>query len=264
MEIPDKILRVACLVLIACLVVGALYGAVKKANYDARIIELQNTVAERDVTVETQKGVFQKLSIQSKSLENMLGQRDEQIKLLKREIEKGGEDVLAANSLVIRWKKAYEATVKAQQTEVPGAQPSDPVRKRVTFEKDFGMIGVSGFTLTDPAEATVTVKQNRPLKVSLVVSQDKDGVWKSRATSSDDNTSIDIALSSVNPWMLEPKWYEKIGVGVELGVGSGFLAGAGAFYRFGKFDLGPKGWVTVTGPASGFVGAQVIWHPFAR
>lgn len=263
MDISLKTIGIAAGVVLLSFIAIAGFMTIKKNAYDARITELQNAVAQRDTTIETQKGVFQRLTIQSKNLEDLLDQKDEQINLLEKELKKGKEELLTANSLVIKWKKAYEAEVAGHQTDVPGE--NGIIRKKVAFEKDFGYIGVSGFTLTDPPEATIKVQQNRPLKLSVVVSQDKEGTWKSRATSSEENMQIDITLAAVNPWLLEPKWYENIGLTVELGGGTGFLGGVGATYKIGKFEVGPKGWFTVGGePVGGFVGAQLLWHPFAR
>jgi len=265
MELSPKTLGITGGVVLLLFIVLAGVMTIKKNSYESRITELQNAVAQRDVTIETQKGVFQKLTLQSKDLSSLLDSKDEQIQLLQKELKKGKEELLTANSLVVRWKKAYEAQVAGHQTEVPPVVPGGIVRKKVEFEKDFGYIGVSGFTLTDPPEATLKVQQNRPLKLSVAVSQDKDGTWKSRATSSEENMAIDITLAAVNPWLLEPRWYENIGLSVDLGGGTGFLAGVGASYKIGKFEVGPKGWFTIGGGGvGGFVGAQLLWHPFAR
>jgi hypothetical protein len=154
---------------------------------------------------------------------------------------------------------------------VDPVDPTQPGRDRIDFNKDFGMIGVKGYTITNPPEAWVSVKQLRPLKITVAVTQDKDRQWHTYATSSDENTAVDIALSAVNPYILEPKWYEKIQLGLSLAGGSGtggfgFLAGIDATYKIKQFDVGPAVFVTLgAGTAvTPFFGAKFNWRPFER
>ena len=248
----------------------ALLGFIGKSVYDKNqqdkvVAELQNNIAARDVTIETQKDVYHKLTIQSENLQKLLDTKDGEVSRLVGELKKSHEKLLTANSLALSWKRAYEAEVAGNQTDVPGE--NGIVRKRVDFEKDFGYIGVKGFTLTDPPEATVRVQQNRPLKISLVVSQDEKGAWHTRASSSEENVGVDVELAAVNPMVLAPRWYEGIGLTLDMGMGSQFLAGAGVTYKFGKFEVGPRAWFTLStaGPTAGWaVGLQALWHPFAK
>ena len=264
-SLPDKIIRIAFVALLAIVLALVITGAVMDSQHTSEVTELQNTIATQSKTIEVKEGLYSKLAVQSKDLSALLDKKDEQIKLLQKDLKKNGEDLLTANSLVLTWKRAYLATVAGHQTDIPPTPGTEGVvRKRVDFEKDFGYIGAFGFTLTDPPEATIQVQQNRPLKLTVTVSQNDKGAWSSRTTSSEENVQVDITLAAVNPYMLEPKWYENIGISAELGAGTGFLAGVGATYKIGKFEVGPKGWFTVTGPVSGFVGAQLLWHPFAR
>lgn len=271
MELKDKLFRVgfwaATLFLIALIIIGA----VGKGMHDREVTDLQNKLATTSQTVEVQKGEYARLAQESNDLLKLLNTKDEQLKALKVEVKKGNEDLLSVNTLMLTWKHAYEATLTGTQTDVPPITPPGttpdptlPPRKKVEFEKDYGFLAFKGHTLTDPPEAYVKIWQPRPLKLSVVVSQLPDGSWKSRAISSEDNFSIDIALAAVNPHVLEPKWYENIGLSVDLGAATGFLAGVGVSYKIGNFEVGPKGWVTITSRVDGYVGAGITWHPFAR
>jgi len=109
------------------------------------------------------------------------------------------------------------------------------------------------------------VQQKRPLQVTLVVGQKDDGAWESHVTSSEENVGINIRLAGVNPRMLQSKWYEKLGGTLDLGVGgTGFLGGAGVSYDFGKFELGPKVWLTAGSNIGISYGAGVTWHPWRK
>lgn len=259
-----RVLKWTCLSLVVVIVVSVAIVGAQKSRYDSQLADLRNAVASRDQTIETQKGVFQKLSLESKDLSGLLDKSDEQVKLLQKELKDGKEQLLAATTIGLKWKKAYEASVKGHQTEVPSTEPGGTVRKRVDFENDFGYIGIVGHTLTDPPEAYVKIQQNRPLRVTVAVSQDKSGAWKTRATSSEENVGVDITLAGVDPWVLQPKWYEHVGVDLDLGVGSGVLGGLGVSYQIGKFQVGPKAWFTATDRVDKFFGVGLTWHPFQR
>jgi len=252
--------------LVILLAVGALFGAFKRYQYQKQIVHLQNAAAERDKTIEVQKGVFEKLTIQVKDANDLLNTKDKQLSELANELKHSKEQLLSFNTIAVAWKKAYEASIAGKQTVVPAE--GGKTRTKVEFQKDFGYIGVNGYTLTDPAEAFVHVQQNRPLKISLAVAQDKDRAWHTYATSSEENVGVDIALTGVNPLILEPKWYEKIGVTSAFGLGlgnqgAGVLLGVGASYQFGKYEVGPSVWLSATNGLTKYYGGTFTWHPFA-
>lgn len=268
MEVPNSVLKYGSIALLILMVVGAIFAAITKNNYDNEMARLRNEVAGRDVTIEVQKGVFTKLSLETEDLRSALNSKDQQVQDLLTQVKKNKEDLLAANQLVLKWKKAYEGIADAHQEEVP---PTDttPARKKVTFVKDFGAYKVSGFTLTDPAEAQVKLEQLKALALTLVISQDANKAWHAYATSSDDNTSVEISVSAVNPYMLDPKWYEKIEfnatvAGGQSGLGFGVLAGIGVSYKIKQFNIGPAFFLGIGNSVDKYFGATVAWRPFER
>jgi hypothetical protein len=260
----NKLYKYGFLALCVVIVIAVVVLGIERRAQQELVTKLQNDVAQRDQTIEVQKGVYHKLSIESEGLQKLLTSKDEEMVRLNKELKKSKEQLLTANSLVVQWKKAYEAVVTGNQSDVNGE--NGVVRKKVEFSKDFGYIGVSGFTLTDPPEASVRVQQNRPLKLSLIVSQDDSGAWHTRTTSSEDNVNVQIDLAAVDPKILEPRWYEGIGFVLDVGMGSQFLAGAGVTYKIGRFELGPKAWfgIPLGQQPTWAAGLQVLWHPFAR
>lgn len=252
--------------LASLLIVAVLAIGISRHGYESELTSLRNQIAEKDRVVEVQKGVYAKLAVETDGIKKLLDSKDEQVKLLLGELKSRKAEVLTATSMAIAWKKAYEGAAEANQEVVPGTQPTEPgavakERVKVSFHKDFGAVVVDGHTVTDPPEAFVSVKQGKPLRVSLVVSQEKDGSWKTYATSSDENISVDIGLTAVNPKVLEQQWYEKLSLDGSLGIGSGIVAGVGVSYEVGQFDVGPAAWFSTSGQ---FYGANVSWHPFRR
>lgn len=267
----DKIKEYGLLGLIGLLLIVVIWGAVGKYTNDKEMARLRNEVALRDQTIEVQKGVFTKLSLETEDLRKLLDSKDQQVKDLLDQISKNKEDLLAANQVAVKWKKAYEGAVAANQTTVP-ADPGTPgsvERKKVTFQKNWGVIGVSGYTLTDPAEAYVKVEQLKALMITLAISQDATGAWHSYVTSNDDNTTVDIKLAGVNPHILEPHWYEKLQLNLALAGGStstgfGVLVGAGVSYKISQFDIGPAVFVGIGSTVSPYFGATFAWRPFQK
>lgn len=257
-------------VLLAIMVALAAVFTLNRRAYESKIVDLQNQVASRDKTIEVKDGVFQKLTIQSEDLEKLLGDKDTQLNLLKVQLDKQGSQLLTANTLVVQLKQA----LSAQATTTVVVNPVEP-GKAQTFEikssADLGPFNVICDTKgEEPVSATaktnILFSQKRPLKLSVVVSQDKDGTWRSSTTSSEQDFNVDIGLSGVNPYLLAPKWYEKIGFNAEVGIGTdpGLLAGIGVSYEIGHFELGPKAWVVLDKGVSPFFGASMTWHPFAK
>lgn len=267
----DKIKQYGLLAVIGLLLIVVIWGAIGKWSNDKEMARLRNEVALRDKTIEVQKGVYTKLSLETADLRKLLDSKDEQVKGLLEQVKKNKEDLLAANQVAIKWKKAYEGAVAANQTEVPvdPGNPTGPTRKKVTFQKDWGMIGVSGYTLTDPAEAFVKVEQLRALMLTLAISQDPTGAWHSYVTSNDENTAVDIKLAAVNPHILEPKWYEKLQLNLALAGGTtnngfGILVGAGVSYKIKQFDVGPAVFLGISSTVSPYFGATFAWRPFEK
>jgi len=263
--LANKILKWTLVCLVGVIVTLVVVGAVQKSSYEDQRIELQNQIASKDKTIEIKDGLFTVLTQQNEDLMSKLNGKDAEIANLKAELKKKDEELLAVTGLVIKWKKAYEDEAKAHQS----IDPTTPGRDKVDFEKDFGYIGVSGYTLTNPAYAWVRVEQKRPLKLTVAVSQDESKAWHTYVTSSEENMEVNIELSAVNPYILQPKWYEGIGVtamlgGGQSGSGIGGLAGIGLAYKIGNFDVGPSFIVTASDRVDKYFALTLNWHPFQR
>jgi hypothetical protein len=251
------------LVIVVSFFVVLIRGAVVVSSLEKKNIELQNEIVSRDKTIEVQKDLYRNSSLRVGNLESLLAENNVHEKLLLAEINKRDEQIAEITKLVVFWKKKYESVIDATQSDVPGT--SQTVRKRVDFNKDFGYIGIKGFTMTDPAYAYVSIQQNRPLRLVLALSQDKDMKWHANVSSSEEDIGVNIEVSAVSKYIVMRKWYEKISIIGEVGASSsGALFGVGVKYQLGKFSLGPSVWSVVADRTFTFFGGSLEWRPFER
>lgn len=234
----------------------------------AQLLALQNQIAERDRTIEVQKGLYEKLAVQTKDVKGTLDQKDVQVRELEDQVKKQKQDLLDASAVIVQWKKAYEGLANATQTNVPSTTQVAS-REKVDFHEDFGYIKVDGWTITNPPQAWVRLTQGRPLRLTLALAQDEAHAWHTYVTSSEQNMQVDVQVSSVNPYLFQPKWYENIGVDIDLGAGTnqsglGALFGAGLSYRFMQFSLGPHVWLGLNDRVDRYYGVTFEWRPFQR
>lgn len=262
-ETQNVLLKVGSVALAALLLLAVVYGASVKYKHEKQIETMANAIAERNKTIETQKGIYDRLAIQNRDLEKLLIGQGENITNLKKELDSKKSEILTVNQLVIKWKKAYDDLLTATQHP----DPIDPTREVVEFgPKTLGPVVVKGHTKTNPPEARVSIEQARPLALTLVVSQDKDKLWHSTVTTDEDDFSVEIKNTSVNPWMLEPKWYEGIAISTLVAVGKGTnvtgLVGVGVTVPIMQFNVGPVVFAHVGSEVDVGVGLSFAWRPF--
>lgn len=258
--------------IVAASVVVVLLGVIEyqRRIHSAELRGLRNQVASRDQTVEIKDGLYRRATLEVENLTALLETSRKEVSSLKDELAGDRQKLLTVTELAVKWKRAYEAEASAHQEDLPPVvapsgsdTESSAVRKKVTFARDFGYIGVDGYTLTDPAYAWVRVVQKRPLVLTLALSQGDDGKWSTYVTSSEKDVGVDVRLSAVNPKLLSQKWYEKIGVQGTVAVGPGLVSAVGVTYRLGSLQLGP---VAAYSPSisGAMYGVSVTWHPFSR
>jgi len=271
----EKIKKYFVFGLIGLILVLAFFIFYQKRSYENQLVDLYNEIALNSETIEIHKNAYEKKTIEVKNLEDVLRSFKEQNGLdkqtiddLMKRISKLKEEVLAANRLAVKWKEAYEAEANAHQSEDP-VDPdsgSDLVRTRVAFDKDFGYIGVEGYTLTNPAYAWVKVQQNRPLFLTMTITQGRDKRWKTYVTSSEDNVAVDVTLSAVNPFILKEKWYEKLTLNMGMDVNSAIISPyAGLSYPIGHFNVSGGAWFDPNAKNVGWYSTlNYSWAPFKR
>lgn len=254
----EKIGKWAAIALMVLLIAVGVIAYLKVQAYEKKITDLQNAIATQSVTLEVQKQVYAKLTIKMDDIKSAVDLSTVEGKRLADEVKRNkGELVAVVNQLV---------QIKDQIARGRGTQIDVGGRKKIEFAQDFGFVKVDGYTLSDPPEYELKLGQgNKPLKIVTAITQQPDGSWKTFVTSSDENVALDIGVSAVNPYILEAKWYEKVKVHLDLGVGSGVLGGVGASYQLGAFDFGPSLWGTTSSTGgSMFYGINFSWAPFHK
>ncbi len=237
--------------------------------HQKQIVDLENQLALRDKTVEIQKDLYEKRTLQLKDVSSLFDSKDKQLEDMKKQIKRDKSDLLSLTQINVKLKEDISFTEKGTQSVEKSNDPNAPERVKVAFQKDVGFLRVDGFTLTNPPVATLKISQLKPLKFNVSIAQQSDGSWRTYVTSSESSLGVDIGLSAVNPYFMFPKWYEKIGASFSVGGGNGpggfgVLSGLGLSYRARHFEAGPSVWFVLSDKTQKFVGANVVWYPFAR
>lgn len=249
------------------LVAGGFYVYERKSAANARsalnnrIAELEGTLKETETAYSVRGVEIEDLKLKNKELQTIINDRDEEVAVL-------GE-------VVLQWKKKYFDIKNATGTVVGSdgttvvEVPADcqtclkDLRFRVDFDQTKDYLRVAGHTLTNPAQAELEVSWTRELKFSFVLTKQDDNLRLYFDTNTPDIVASKLTLK-VDPSVFEKKWYEKIGVGLDVGVGEGVQSSVRAFY-----DILPDWYV---GPMVTFgydgqqtrtlYGATVGWYPF--
>jgi hypothetical protein len=208
-----KLLKYVGLVIIFLIVIAIGFRAGdwwrgRQANDE--IAALKTELSKHLETIEVQKSVYVAQTIKYATLQGLLDASRAEVKALKKYLDDARAKLLAAEEISLKWKKAYEAVLAANQEEKPSEDPNGVPRKMVTFEGDLGPIRASGYTLTDPPEAFLKLEQIAPLVMTVAVAQNRDETWSTFVTSSDPNVDVKVNLAGVNPLLLKPKWYQRL------------------------------------------------------
>lgn len=227
------------IVLIAVAVIGAkiFYGCGRDSRAD-EVAELTTKLVSSERTVEIEKGLFAIKTVEVEDLKDLLSKLGEENEELAATVRKGQMEVIALNELVIKWRRAYEAAVKATQTEEPPVDPGGPPRKRVEFAGAVGPIHVEGHTMTDPPEAYLRWHQVDPLRITVAITKNRDGTYSTIVGTSDDAIEVDIRNAVLDLSSLRPRWYQRLWAeaGVDL-VGDRSVR-AGLSYRWDRWSVG--------------------------
>lgn len=203
---------------------------------------------------------------------------------LQSVIKKKQEEIFSLTDIAIQWKNQYWEIKNATGTIVDNKDPSSTqpvslptecleclknVRFRVDFEREQENLKLSGYTLTNPAFATISLEWTKPLMLQLVLTRSQEGVFKVYVDSPDKSfIPTELALK-VDPSVFARKWYENIGVSSTIAASQyGFTGSVNAFYnvRYNVF-IGPS--VSLQYNASNssfqaFYGAIIGYYPFMR
>jgi len=281
-----SIYKLLSVVLVALLVVGGVfYGIERHANAKQRR-ELTNQIADLEGMVQEAETLYSHRSVEVKNLKL----KNEE---LNKIIKDRNEEAVALTEAVLKWKNKYIKVTKVSQS----LSYTDPkrveelakeliqceansnadldlisaceklweyVRARVEFDETQDPLRVYGFTLTNPPEAEINIEWIRDIKLSLVLTKDKNDLFRVYLdTNSPDLVPAELKLS-VDPGILDRKWYEKIGVDGSVTVGQGVASSLGLRYDiFDSWSLGPSIILHYDGEKlRKTYGVSTTWYPF--
>lgn len=263
MEVSDKLVKYVAVGLGILLVLGALYLAYVRHANAAQVTQLQNEIAKRDQTIEVQKGVYAKLAQDTQNLKGLLDTSQEEQRRLKEELDKSKGQITALTQVNIRLQKQI-ATGTGPVIIIPPKPGESGPSYQVAFDKTFGLYRVWGSTIAPAGTYVLHLDQEQDLKLAVALARQKDGSWKSYVTSNDPNTKVDIGVTAIDETVFAIKWYERMKLHIDLGVGDGVFGGVGLSYQFGKFDIGPSVWGFTEGGGRTVYGLNFAWSPFLR
>lgn len=207
---------------------------------DDEVADLSSRLAGSQETLEIREGLYTTQLVEVRDLRTLLDGSRVEISNLKDQLEKSKAELLSTQELAVRWKRAFEGALTVSQSD-SGESPTSPgvVRKRVDFTGDLGPIAVTGHTLTDPPEGHVSVRQVRPLLLTVNVAKDRTGRWTSLVTSSEPDMDVSVRLGGVNPGVVRPiPWHQRFWMDVSAGLIGDPSASMGLAYRGDRFSVG--------------------------
>jgi hypothetical protein len=259
-----KYLSIALAVLLA--VAGVFYAFERSSSAKERR-QLNNEIAKLEGIVEETDTAFSRRAIEIEDLET---ENEE----LQKKIEDRDEEIIALAETSLKWKEKY-FKVKGTQTIVDkdGNKPDLTLdcqdcllntRIIVAFDETKDSWRVWGNTISNPPEAEINVAWAKGLKLSFILTRNEDKTFRLYLDSnSPDLVPAELTLS-VDPTIFEKKWYEKIGIAADLGVGEGVYSAIQIHYDiFDNIYVGPKVvWMYDGNQFRTMFGASVGWYPF--
>jgi hypothetical protein len=254
-------------ILVLCLLVLGGFYVFERISHDSTLSSLNNQIGQLQGTIQENERIY---SSQVQMLKNLKLQNDE----LKKIIKSRDEEIVSLGEVVLTWKGKYFDIVNATQSTQDGnGTPTTPTetceecfaqhRLRVDFDQTQDYLRVFGHTLTSPPYAHVGVEWVRDVRLSLVLTRNKD---KYRVYVDTDNSDVfpsEINLS-IDSSAFGRKWYEKLGVGADLLVGHGVGTSLKlAVDIFNDMSLGPVFTKIYDGKDfRKYYGASLMWYPF--
>jgi hypothetical protein len=233
----------------------------KSAEQEKARIDAQNEVARLSAVVMEKENAWSRLSQQRDDLEQQLRRSNVELSEI---IDQRDEAIVSLTQAFASFR-----SIRVVVSPANVSQNTENGRTRVSFEETVDPIRVSGFTLTNPAEADVSVEFVRPLRLTTAITQQEDGSWRTYIESDWPNVSIENIETSVNPLARrDPGFMSRFLVNVSTSVSpkfSGATASVGFMYGItDSFYLGPFVEGVVSGDSFVSVGAMASWRVFGN
>ena len=251
-----------------CLLIAVGVGIYLERSAKSASKELNNQIAKLEGMVKETESAYSARGLLIDDLES--ANKD-----LQKVVDSRDEEVAVLGEVVLQWKKKYFDIKNATGTVVGNdgttvvEVPADcqtclkDLRFRVDFDKIQDYLKIVGHTLTNPAEAQFEVSWERQLKLSFILTKKDDNFRLYFDSNTPDLVPGELTLK-VDSSVFEKRWYEKIGIGLDVAVGPGVLSGVKVFYDItDDIYLGPNVDFFYDGDKlRTLYGASFGWYPF--
>lgn len=272
----DKLKNIGLIVLGALLLAAITFGAftfwqkqrIISAGEEARV-NAQNRIAQLSATVQENENIWSRLA-QEKEIE--MAELREVNEELADLIESKNQEITTLTTVIARLRNVRVVVDSGNVTETTEpVEEGEGERYRVEFDQTWrDFMRIHGFTLTNPAEAEISVDYTRPARISVVTVQQEDLSWSTYIETDIPNLEIGEIDSIVNPISRpqeETPWFHNImfGIGGSVGV-QGQMGTAHLYFGYdaGDWDLGITAGGIFTANGVDFApGLQFTFAPFA-
>jgi hypothetical protein len=261
--------KIIMAIVIAAFGIFGLASFLRANAEEAKRIEAQNETARISTVIQEKEDLWSRLSQQKDDLASVLRQSNSD---LASRLEDQGAAIVSLSETIANFKpvRVIVRTENVSQDPVDPTEPGGEQRIRVSFHEEVDPIRVEGFTLSNPPEAEVTVGFTRPLKLRTVITQERNGAWRTYVQGDWPNLTIEQIETVVNPQAARSRSVvENIIVGGNLHTSWQLDSAVGevfALYSFkDSFAAGPSvGVGIINGESDLLLGAQFQWHPWRR
>jgi len=248
------------------LVLGGFYlferysHAKTRKEFNNQVTELQGTLKETETAYSMLAILKDNLKTSNEELRKIIEDREEEVAVLSEiniklrdrivEITDATSSVEDSNGNPIEIESDCEECLKDK-------------RFRVDFIAGDDLLDIQGYTLTNPSFVDISFKWRRDIKLNLILTKKNEKFRIYVNSEGSDVESAKLSLS-VDPNVFKNKWYQKIGFGTSIGIGSGVQSSVGAYYEItNDWTIGPLFTFQYDGNKFGtFYGAQALWFPF--
>lgn len=257
--------KIISVFLLFALIVAISVGGYKIWKAGQENIKLSNQLVESRKIEQETKSAY---SIIAQNLSDLETDNKE----LQRKIDNRDEDVVVLGQANLKLKDQLFKIKNAKVTIVDndGQSTNESVvcdiipNLRVDFEKEQDFWKISGFCLTSPPSAEVSVSWVRALNLSFLLTKKNNQYRLYLDNNSPDFIAVKNLSLIVDPGVFEKKWYEKILLGADVGFSNYYptLSVRGT-YDIQKFSVGPM--LLLYNGKQGIeksVGVSMGWRPF--
>jgi len=242
----DLINKIILLALIVGIISVVIYSYITQRRSEEQIINLNNELFKLQKIKQETDTAYSKQTLITEDIKSTN-------KELQKTIDKKNEEILVLGDISLKWKDKYYQIKNATQTIINSDSSTDGstdiddncrdqlknIRYKVDFSHQEDNILASGYTLTNPPYAELSIKFTDDLKLELILTKTKDKNFKIYLDSKSE-TIVPVELNlKIDPSVFDVKWYERIILAGDINVGSKAILGSvNVLYDLDKWLIG--------------------------